>query len=180
MVFGSPVIWIGGSTPWNSALKQTNYLARWSARLWRNSEYQNPPYSLFNYGPLCPWILQSRLVPTVNQSEAPHGTDTAKSHEVLVWRYSYQQRFASLNLLPVTYWHEYLDLIFFYKCVHVLISDDILPQPITSSRTTRSNTSDYLSFRPRKSKTVTYQPCLQGLEFLARPFKIQNYQSTPI
>ena len=34
---------------------------------------------------------------------------------------SYKERLMSVNLLPVCYWHELLDLIYFYKVMHNMI-----------------------------------------------------------
>ena len=34
-----------------------------------------------------------------------------KNHEL-----SYKDRLTSLNLLPINYWLEYLDILFFFKC----------------------------------------------------------------
>ena len=38
---------------------------------------------------------------------------------------SYKDRLIQLNLLPLNYWLEYLDLIFFFKCKHELIHLDL-------------------------------------------------------
>lgn len=73
---------------------------------------------------------------------------------------TYKQRLISLNLLPFTYWHEYLDLVFFFKAVNSLAKIDpiILPTPYTPTRTTRnSSIPDVLYFRPRKCRTLTFQ-----------------------
>ena len=73
----------------------------------------------------------------------------------------YEDRLKSLELLPISYWHElYLDLTFFFKAINNLItvSDDVLPPLIIPSRLTRSSANaNVVSFRPRKCKTFTYQ-----------------------
>ena len=53
---------------------------------------------------------------------------------------SYNQRLEMLNLLPVCYWHEYLDMVFFFKCVRgmVNINVQVLPELQSRGRTTRS------------------------------------------
>ena len=56
-----------------------------------------------------------------------------------------------------TYWHEFLDVMFFYKAISglVLASSDVLPE---LSRVTRSSAdSSVLAFRPRQCKTSTFQ-----------------------
>ena len=34
---------------------------------------------------------------------------------------TYLERLIKLELMPLTYWHEYLDLVFFFKCVNGLM-----------------------------------------------------------
>ena len=73
---------------------------------------------------------------------------------------TYKDRQISLDLLPITYWHEFLDIMFFFKAVNniITVSNEVLPQPIISSRLTRTSVdTNVLSFRPRKCKTLTYQ-----------------------
>ena len=54
--------------------------------------------------------------------------------------------FKTLNFLPLTYWHEYLDMVFFFKLIHKLvniaIAESVIPKPRTS-RPTRYSNSDY-------------------------------------
>ena len=73
---------------------------------------------------------------------------------------TYKERLISLDLLPISYWHEFLDLMFFYKAISgfVLVSSDVLPEQINLSRVTRSSAdSSVLAFRPRQCKTSTFQ-----------------------
>ena len=72
---------------------------------------------------------------------------------------TYQERLVRLHLLPLSYWHEYLDLLFFFKAVNGLInvSSDVLPNAIPQTRTIRSSSGNQTSFRPSKCKTSTYQ-----------------------
>ncbi len=62
-------------------------------------------------------------------------------------------------IIPIGYWHEYLDLVFSFKAINGLvhISEDVLPQMVNPTRATRSSSLNFISFRPRKCKTVTYQ-----------------------
>ena len=73
---------------------------------------------------------------------------------------TYKDRLTTLKLLPITYWHEFLDIMFFFKAINnfVTIPNEALPQPIIPSRLTRTTVdTNVLSFRPRKCKTLTYQ-----------------------
>ncbi len=72
---------------------------------------------------------------------------------------TYRERLISLGLLPISYWREYLDLMFFYKAVSGLVdvAHDVLPELITQTRTTRSSANYQISFRPHRTKTYTHQ-----------------------
>ena len=71
---------------------------------------------------------------------------------------SYTARFLQLDLLPVSYWHEYLDLIFLYKIInnHTYIDKSALPI-MAGSGITRSETDNLIKFVIPFAKTVTYQ-----------------------
>ena len=84
---------------------------------------------------------------------------------------SYKDRLMKLNLLPLTYWHEYLDLIYFFKIVNgiVDINPSVIPQ-VRLSRPTRSTTNlGSNQFFTRKCKTTTFQK-----SFLVRTTRIWN------
>ncbi len=85
---------------------------------------------------------------------------------------TYEQRLNSLNLLPLTYWHEFLDLVFFFKIVHnlVKINPEYMPSQHIPTRTTRT-TSDpnLLYFYPKRCKTLTFQR-----SFFSRTCRIWN------
>ena len=63
------------------------------------------------------------------------------------------------NLLSISYWHEFLDIVFFYKAVDnlVFIDSDALPATRQSTRSTRSSGSNAVTHIPKRSRTVTYQ-----------------------
>ena len=63
------------------------------------------------------------------------------------------------NLLPISYWHEFLDIVFFYKTVNnlVFIDSEALPATRQSTRSTRSLSSNAITYIPKWSRTVTYQ-----------------------
>ena len=70
----------------------------------------------------------------------------------------YTTRLQVLSLLPICYWHEYLDMVLFYKITHGLvhINASLLPT-IRTSRQTRSSTSSSTKYVIPKCKTSTYQ-----------------------
>ena len=67
---------------------------------------------------------------------------------------SYRDRLIRLELIPLSYWHEYMDLLFFFKAINGLvdISGDVLPKPIIPTRVTRSTSTTQLLFRPQKCR----------------------------
>ena len=72
----------------------------------------------------------------------------------------YQQRLLLLDLIPLCYWHEFLDIILFYKLTpgHVSIDTDLLPSPTNVNiRETKSSDPDHLTFTTKQCKTTTYQ-----------------------
>ena len=72
---------------------------------------------------------------------------------------SYRDRLISTDLLPISYWHEYLDLMFFFKVITgiISISKSTLPQRIDPARITRSSANvNAISFRQRKCRTATF------------------------
>ena len=72
----------------------------------------------------------------------------------------------------MSYWHEYLDLVFFFKAINglIVISPDVLPQPIIPKKVTRCTSNvNALTFRPHRCKTVSFQR-----SFLCRITRIWN------
>ena len=71
---------------------------------------------------------------------------------------TYSLRLQTLSLLPITYWHEYLDMVFFFKMTHglVLVKSNLLPVP-RCTRPTRSTSSNIVKYTVRHCKTSTYQ-----------------------
>ena len=65
-----------------------------------------------------------------------------------------------LNLLPITLWHEYIDLLFLFKAVNGIlkISSDVLPDIRKISTTTRSSANQNITLlNITKYKTLSYQ-----------------------
>ena len=72
----------------------------------------------------------------------------------------YQQRLLLLDLIPLCYWHEFLDIVLFYKLIngHVSIDTNLLPSTTNNNRReTRSSDIDHLKFSTNRCKTTTYQ-----------------------
>ena len=72
---------------------------------------------------------------------------------------TYKTRLQLTNLLPISYWHEFLDIVFFYKAVNnlVFIDSEALPATRQSTRSTRSSSSTAITCIPKRSRTVTCQ-----------------------
>ena len=72
---------------------------------------------------------------------------------------SYEQRLKKLKLLPISYWHEYLDMMFLFKvsCGAINLPRSFLPTQNLNVRTTRSVQPNCLQFCTKKCYTETYQ-----------------------
>ena len=71
----------------------------------------------------------------------------------------YTSRLLQLNLLPLTYWHEYLDLVLLYKIIsgYTYIDNNARPT-MASFRITRSETNkNIIKFPIPFAKTVSFQ-----------------------
>ena len=73
---------------------------------------------------------------------------------------TYKTRLQLTNLLPISYWHEILDTVFFYKAVKNLVITDseALPETRQSTRSTRSSSSNAISILISLSE-VAYTNC---------------------
>ena len=72
---------------------------------------------------------------------------------------SYRDRLIRLELIPLSYWYEYMDLLFFFKAINGLVdvTDDVLPKPIIPARVTQSSNTTQLLFQPPKRRTTSFQ-----------------------
>ncbi len=52
---------------------------------------------------------------------------------------SYKQRLLLLNLLPLCYWHEFLDMVLYFKLIHGIMNIDIQLLPSLNSVVFTSN-----------------------------------------
>ena len=73
--------------------------------------------------------------------------------------FSYNQRLEILDLINECYWHEYIDMVFFFKCTHwiAVINNELLPTIQNEERATRSADPNSLIYKTKKCKTATYQ-----------------------
>ena len=83
----------------------------------------------------------------------------------------YKVRLIYVNLLPVCYWHELLDLIYFYKATHNMIHLDpsVVPFVCDCARRTRISVTSSQSFVPKRCRTSTFQK-----SFFIRTTRIWN------
>ena len=88
---------------------------------------------------------------------------------------SYTSRLITLHLLPLTYWHEYLDLVLFYKMNNGLVNvnPSLLPT-VRRVRQTRSYSVNATKYNEHKCKTTTYQ------KFFVRTTRIWNCLSSEL
>ena len=84
---------------------------------------------------------------------------------------SYSKRLEMLNLIPLCYWHEFLDLVFYFKCVHgiININGNILPSNQIRQRATRLANPNCLKFTTPKCRTTTFQR-----SFISRSARVWN------
>ncbi len=81
----------------------------------------------------------------------------------------YNTRLQSLQLLPISYWHEYLDLTFFFKITHGIIETSVVPVIYAAHRATRSSSSNTTKYVVPRCKTTTYQQ-----SFMIRTCRLWN------
>ena len=122
----------------------------------RRSVYLNLVRPLFGYATQI-WAPQSIKLITIKR------TQRRATKYVLKLPFSctnsYVDRLKSLDLLPLTFWQEYLDMVFFYfKIIHGLESVDpsIVPNA-RITRPTRSSSSGVIKFVEPKFQAATYQ-----------------------
>ena len=72
---------------------------------------------------------------------------------------SYEQRLKTLSLLPISYWHEYLDMLLFFKITHSLVDIDltIVPSACSTRHTWLSANTALTKYSVPKSKSSTFQ-----------------------
>ena len=75
---------------------------------------------------------------------------------------TYNERPTLLDLLPLCYWHEFLDMVTFYKLTHSIMTIDnnllqLSPDNNNNRRETTSFDLNHLSFTVAQCRTSTYQ-----------------------
>ena len=70
---------------------------------------------------------------------------------------SYNSRLRTLHLLPICYWHEYIDMVHFFKIVNGLTSSSFLFHAKTARRTRSSSSTKGVKYEVPQCKTTTYQ-----------------------
>ncbi len=83
------------------------------------------------------------------------------SYDSKTTSYNYSQRLALLDLIPLSYWHDFLDMVVFYKLIHGLtrVDEHFLASPINVNN--RRETRPFSFFRP-----LTFYPRHLTLDFL--------------
>jgi hypothetical protein len=93
---------------------------------------------------------------------------------------SYPERLAKVNILPITYWHEYLDLVYLFKCIYENSNKNVKlnsPNRVTrrsGSTSIRTPSSDYQIKNSNLSKQFLYQS-MQNMEHSTNIFKKLNF-----
>ena len=104
------------------------------------------------------------MVATVNQTNSGHRENPATCNKVYLvltvsnklTNVTYKHRLLMTGLLPLTYWHEYLDLVYVYKLL--LMSNDANITIKPASRVTRSNDfPEQITLNIPRANTLTFQ-----------------------
>ena len=85
----------------------------------------------------------------------------------------YRTRLQSLKLLSITYWHEVLDMIFFYKATHNLVSlnGSVLPVKRVARTTRYTNTCHQICSQKMQNYHLSkflFHQSLSDLEHLSQ------------
>ena len=91
---------------------------------------------------------------------------------------SYRDRLIRLELIPLSYWHEYMDLLFFFKAINGLVdvTDDVLCKPIIPTRVTRSsNTTQFAKMQDYHLSEIVLCPSHKSLELSSNSLKTAKY-----
>ena len=68
---------------------------------------------------------------------------------------SYRERLQKLNLLPINYWLELLDLVFFFQCMHGLVKLNISNFVSFNQGRTRRSVLEFI-LKPREPELPVY------------------------
>ena len=68
----------------------------------------------------------------------------------------YKKRLATIGILPLCYWHEYLDMVYLHKCL-INNSDNNISIKIPTRETRNTSSTNGILLHVTKSKTVSFQ-----------------------
>jgi hypothetical protein len=69
---------------------------------------------------------------------------------------SYKERLITIGIIPICYWHEYLDMVYLYKCI-ISNSDRNISIKTPARETRNTNATNGILLEVAKCKTVSYQ-----------------------
>ena len=90
---------------------------------------------------------------------APQGIELIFKLESVQTNISYKERLIPVNLIPVCYWHELLDRVYFYKASKNMIHlyPSVVPVMRECAQRSRTSVTSSQSFVPKKCKTSAFQ-----------------------
>ena len=124
------------------------------------------------------YLLENLLERKIAQREHARTNEMLQTKYIIFCDTEYRDRLLATSLLPLSYWHEYLDVVFFYKANHDIFNIDkkILPFPQPQGqRQTRS-------FNPNshKYKIPTYKTSTYAKSYKIRTSRIWNVHTTQL
>ena len=69
----------------------------------------------------------------------------------------YTSRLQALQLLPICYWHEYFDMVYFFKVIHGLTNSSFVLRKKTTRNTRASNNTNTAKYEVPQCRTTTFQ-----------------------
>ena len=69
---------------------------------------------------------------------------------------SYKERLITIGIIPVCYWHEYLDMVYLYRCI-INNSDSNISIKIPTRVTRNASSTNGVLLNVTKSRTVSFQ-----------------------
>lgn len=97
----------------------------------------------------------------VSSSNSSDGTYAEASDKILEFPFTSTTdytRLQTLSLPPISYWHEYLDMVLFYKIVNGLVNVNLL------------------SFQPSEPRFLQHLPRVQQLPRVQHEYKVKHIQ----
>ena len=69
----------------------------------------------------------------------------------------YTSKLRALQLLPICYWHEYLDMVYFFKVIHGLTNSSFVLSKKTTRNTRASSNTNTAKYEVPQCRTTTFQ-----------------------